>query len=102
MNTGIVKDIIEFTLQNVDFTDENCMNCIKDLLGGKINTVIYDVGVVAVVQCNDQNNTEEMASNGELIVDVLLIDTADLTTDKIRAHAVTDLGVVTVSFEEQW
>jgi hypothetical protein len=101
MKNKIVKDIIEFTLQNVDWQSEVCLDCIEDLLTEKINVVICSTNTMAV-QCNDQNNTEGMASNGELSVNILLVDTTDLTTDHLMAHAISDLGVVTVSFEDQW
>jgi len=102
MSTKVVKTIIEFVLQNVDWSSDYLMPGVTELLYEKINVVIVDEDVVAVVQCNDKINTENTLADGELHVNVLLVDACDLTTDLIKAHAKNDLGVVTVDFEESW
>jgi len=102
MDTKVVKSIIEFVLKHVDWDSENLMPGVTELLYEKINVVIVDEDVVAVVQCNEGINTDDTMSNGELHVNVLLVDASDLTTDLIRANAKIYLGVVTVDFEERW
>jgi hypothetical protein len=107
MKNKIVKDIIEFALQCMDWDcmdsdPKICLKCVEDLLTEKINIVICDTGVLAVIQCNDRNNNEEMAGNGELVIGVLLVDTNDLTTDHLTANARIESGIVTVSFEVNW
>ena len=107
MENKIVKDIIEFSLQHMDWdcVDSDpkvCLACVEDLLTEKINTVICDTGMLAVVQCNDRNNNEEMAGNGEMVIGVLLVDTNDLTTDRLTVNARIESGTVTVSFKVDW
>lgn len=102
MDTKVVKSIIEFVLKHVDWSSENLMPGVTELLYEKINVVIVDEDVVAVVQCNDRINTENTLAAGELHVNVLLVDAGDLTTDLIKVNARIDLGVVTVDFEESW
>lgn len=100
MNTKVVKDIIEFTLNNIDWQDEDMMKCVVAMLNESVNTVIGLTEVVAIPQCNLHNNTQKDLDDGKLVVDVLLIDACDLTAKLIRTRATYVCGVVTTTFQE--
>lgn len=98
----MIKSIVEFTLQNVDWSDGLHMEIVTDILAEKINVALSDTFTVAVVRCNGVNNTEEMLENGELAIDILLVNSIDLTTEILTAHMRTETGSTVVLFEENW
>ena len=107
MDIKIVNRIVEFVMRTIDWEllieDSDCFLAgISIVLDRDINTVVNDAGIAAVVQCNGNNNVQSALDAGEIHIGIMLVDSENLTTETIRATAKIDIGVVTVTFEENW
>lgn len=96
----IAKDIILLTLQSADWQSDTVMSDVTNSMIEKLNTVLNDMGTVAVIQCNELNNNELM--DGLLNVSVMLVSMNDLSTDTIYAHARYGIDSVDVTIDGDW